>query len=325
MKNLAQIFSLGFVLLACQLAVADTSKPDPQDLINQMSAANRDLNYDGVFMYRMGNQINSMRIIHKADENGISEKLISLTGHAREVVRSNEEVKCYFPEKNAVVIDESRLGKLVSAYLPNPIQSISQFYNFETVGEGRVAGLDTWIVNIRPKDDHRYGYQLWIDKHSKLLLKSELKNQLGVSLEQMMFANININGEIDESLLQPSFMGKEVELINNIQYGQTNADRQKPDWQATWMPAGFTMREHSKQLMMTSKMPVIHMVYSDGLAMVSIFVEKLTKDPDAQQGPSQFGGVNAFSTQVNDYQITAVGEVPKTTVEKMAASVKAIN
>lgn len=325
MNSLAHFFAGGLLLLAFQLAAAADIKPDPQSLINEMSAASRSLNYDGVFMYRMGNQTNTMRIVHKSTEEGIREKLTSLTGHAREVVRDNEQVKCYFPENNSLLIDESRLGKLVSSYLPSPIQSISEYYTFETVGEGRVAGRSAWVVNIRPRDEFRYGYQLWIDKQSRLLLKSDLKNQLGTSLEQIIFAQIQISEDIDDDLLKPSFSDKEVTLINNVQHGQAQTTRHALDWKATWMPAGFSMNEHSRQAMMTSDIPVDHITYSDGLAMVSIFIEKLSQEPDENEGPAKFGGVNTYSTIANGYQITAVGEVPKNTVKQMADSVQSLN
>ncbi len=325
MKGLVvSIAAVGLVLFGHFSHAAEVS-PDPQQLINSMSDASRQLNYDGVFMYRMGNQVNTMRIVHKASEEGIQEKLVSLTGHAREVIRDNEKVKCYFPENNSVLIDESRLGKLVSAYLPSPIESISEFYTFETAGEGRVAGRNVWIVNIKPIDEYRYGYQLWIDKQSNLLLKSELKNQQGTSLEQIIFAQITINSEIDDELLEPSFIGKDVKLINNIQHGNAKNTNDPLSWTATWMPQGFSMNEHTRQAMMTSDIPVDHIVYSDGLAMVSIFIEKLSTTPDNKEGPATFGGVNAYSTLQNGYQITAVGEVPQDTVKQMADSVRALN
>lgn len=325
MNSLAQCIATGFILLFFQQAIAAESKPDPQSLINQMSAASRSLNYDGVFMYRIGNQINTMRIVHKVTEDGVHEKLTSLTGHANEIIRDNEQVKCYFPENNSLLIDESRLGKLVSSYLPSPIESISDYYTFETVGQGRVAGRNAWVVNIRPRDEFRYGYQLWIDEQSKLLLKSELKNQTGTPLEQIIFAQIQISGDIDDALLKPSFSDKGVTLINNIQHSQSQTNEHVLQWKATWMPAGFNMNEHSRQAMMTSDIPVDHLVYSDGLAMVSIFIEKLSLKPGKNEGPSKFGGVNTYSTTANGYQITAVGEVPTETVKQMADSVESLN
>ena len=322
------VFALLAPLLLCNgtFVFAESETPDPQVLINDMSRASRDLNYDGVFMYRLGKQIDTMRIIHKSGVNGVYERLISLTGNAREVIRDKDQVKCYYPENKAVVVDKSRLGKLVSNYLPQPIQSISDFYSFEIAGEDRIAGMDAWIVNIRPNDKYRYGYQLWIEKNSKLLLKSELKNQLGVTLEQIMFAQLNILDEIDDALLQPSISSKDYTWYNNIENKKAEPSVvSDKEWQVTWVPAGFSMSEHARASMTTSQMPVEHLVYTDGLAMVSVFVEKLNQSPNANAGATQFGGVNAYALEADGYQITAVGEVPKSTVKLMADSVKSLH
>ena len=122
--------------------------PDPQVLIDEMSKASRELNYDGVFVYRLGKQTDTMRIIHKSGEDGDYERLISLTGTAREVIRDQDQVRCFFPENKAVIVEKSRLGKLISTYLPNPIQSVSEFYVFEIAGEDRIAGVG--IEEIMP-------------------------------------------------------------------------------------------------------------------------------------------------------------------------------
>ena len=299
--------------------------PDPWVLIDEMSKAGRELNYDGVFIYRLGKHIDTMRIIHKYDKNGVYERLISLSGTAREVIRDKDQVKCFFPENKSVIVEKSRLGKLISAYLPNPIQSISKSYIFENAGEDRIAGKNTWIVNIRPIDKYRYGYQLWIDKQSGLLLKSELKNQLGVTLEQIIFAQLNILEDIDDALLQPSTSGKDYTWYNNMKNANLETTSSDKRWKTTWMPAGFTISNHAKEPMITSRMPVEHLIYTDGLAMVSVFVEKLNQQPGADSGPSNFGGVNAYATHTDGYQITAVGEVPKMTVKLMADSVKSFH
>ena len=322
MKFHSLFISLVFFFGCVSVVYSEETRPDPQTLIDEMSKASRELNYDGVFVYRLGKQIDTMRIIHKSDADDSIERLISLTGHAREVIRDKDQVRCYFPENKAVVVEKSRLGKLISTYLPQPIKSISEFYIFEIAGEDRVAGLDAWIINIRPIDKFRYGYQLWIDKKSRLLLKSELKNQLGVTLEQIMFAQLNVLDEIEDSLLEPSVSDKDYTWHHNENKINIDATSNDIQWKATWMPAGFTMSEQSREPMITSHTPVDHLIYSDGLAMVSIYVEKLNQQPDANTGHSNFGGVNTYATHTGGYQITAVGEVPKATVKLMAASVK---
>lgn len=324
-NKLKHFIVFGSLLLGCiSFSFADTQSPEPQTLIDEMSKASRDLNYDGTFIYRLGKRIDTMRIIHKSGENGIYERLISLTGNAREVVRDNDQVKCFFPEDKKVIVDKSRTGKLVSTYLPNPISSISESYRFELAGEDRVAGLNAWIVNIRPNDKYRYGYQLWIEKDSRLLLKSELKNQLGVTLEQVMFTQLEIHDHIDDALLQPSISGDDFVWYNNI-HSESIEENNGKRWQVTSMPAGFLMSQKERETMTNSQIPIEHFVYTDGLAMVSIYIEKMDKQPGIKPGLSNFGGVNTFSTNVNGYQITAVGEVPKATVELMASSVESFN
>jgi sigma-E factor negative regulatory protein RseB len=322
-----QILLVFLVLLfgSINAVYSDNNAPDPQLLIDEMSKASRDLNYDGIFVYRLGKQIDTMRIIHKSDADGVYERLVSLTGSAREVIRNKDEVKCFFPEDKTVVVDKSRLGKLISTYLPSPIKLISDFYSFELAGEDRVAGKAAWIVNIRPKDKYRYGYQLWIEKKSRLLLKSELKNQLGVTLEQIMFTQLDVLDDIDSALLQPSISGQDYTWHNNVKNVSLEINSEK-QWKATWLPIGFTMSEQEKETMMTSQMPVEHLVYTDGLAMVSLYVEKLNQPDDGKvTGLSSFGGVNTFAIHAEGYQITAVREVPKVTVKLMASSVKSFH
>ncbi len=316
--------ALPVLLLGAAISVSADNAPNPQVLLDEMSRAGRALNYDGVFVYRQGARIDTMRIIHKSGKAGIRERLVSLTGHAREMVRDDEQVKCYFPDDKVVVVEKSRTGQLISTYLPNPVQSISQFYSFEIGGRGRVAGKEAWIVNVQPNDDYRYGYQLWIDRQSRLLLKSELKNQQGQTLEQVMFTQLDVVEDIDDALLQPSVSAEDYTWHNNSKREPGAGAAGPGQWQATWMPAGFSMSEHARKPMLTSELPVEHLVYTDGLAMVSIFVEEIRKQPDAGTGASKIGGVNAYAVYTDGYQVTAVGEVPGATVRQMADSVKSV-
>ena len=322
MKSQSLCLFLALFLGGIQNICAAESSSEPQVLIDEMSIASVSLNYDGVFVYTIGNQIDTLRIIHKSDDGDSYQRLISLTGHAREVVRNKDQVRCYFPENKSVIVEKSRLGELVSTYLPQPIELISDFYIFEMAGEDRIAGLDAWIINIKPIDTYRYGYQLWIDKESKLLLKSELKNKLGVTLEKIMFAQLSVLDNIDDALLKPSTVAEDFTWYKNATSEALETSVRDKKWRANWIPSGFSMSEQSKELMLTSRIPVEHLVYSDGLAMVSIYVEKLDKQPDIVVGASNFGGINTYAVYTNGYQVTAVGEVPKITVKLMADSVE---
>ena len=300
---------------------ADSILPDPRILVDEMSNATHELNYDGIFVYRYDKQIDTMRIIHKKNKDGdVYERLVSLTGNNREIIRENDRVKYMFPENKVAIIEKSKIGQLISSYIPDPIQSISKFYVFNLVGQGRIAGLNAWIINIRPIDKFRY--QLWIDKKSKLLLKSKLKNFQGVTLEQVMFAQLNVLKNIDDALLKSSFNEQNFTWINNTSDKTITYDISRKKWRPSWIPKGFFMSKYTIDPMPNSVIPVEHFIYSDGLATISIYVEKLNNQQPIIVETANFGGVNTYSTSTDGYQITAVGEVPKTTVQLIANSVK---
>ena len=302
---------------------ADSILPDPRILVDEMANATHELNYDGIFVYRYDKQIDTMRIIHKKNKDGdVYERLVSLTGNNREIIRENDRVKYMFPENKVAIIEKSKIGQLISSYIPDPIQSISKFYVFNLAGEGRIAGLNAWIINIKPIDRFRYGYQLWIDKKSKLLLKSKLKNFQGVTLEQVMFAQLNVLKNIDDALLKSSFNEQNFTWINNTSDKTITYDISRKKWIPSWIPKGFFMSKYTIDPMPNSVIPVEHFIYSDGLATISIYVEKLNNQQPIIVETANFGGVNTYSTLTDGYQITAVGEVPKTTVQLIANSVK---
>lgn len=309
------------LLSSTVLAVGADTSSQARQLINEMSRAGRQLNYDGIFVYRHGNRMDTMRIIHKADGNKEQERLVSLTGVAREVIRDSESVTCFFPDNQAVMVEKSRPKKFLSTQLPEPIEKIAGYYAFSVDGKDRVAGRTAWVVNIVPRDDYRYGYQLWIDEETGLMLQSELKDDSGWPVEQILFTNIAFLPEVPPELLKPATAARGYTWYNNSAANTTTMAADKSGWEVTSLPGGFMMSSREKQEAAENSVSLEHMVYSDGLAMVSVFIEKVNVPSNPQAQPTQIGGVNAFATYSDGYQITAVGEVPQKTVRLMANSV----
>lgn len=305
-------------LLWSSLAVATEEKA--RQLLDAMTKAARELNYDGIFIYQRGpQQLDAMRIIHKSEQGRQHERLISLTGHAREVIRDDEEVMCIFPDDQAVMIERVRPRKLLLSEMPQPVTKLAEHYTFSVSGKDRVAGRSAWIVNIMPRDQFRYGYQLWIDEDHKLLLKSEVRNDDGDALERIMFTKLDVVDNIPDEQLQPAITGNGFTRYENPREVRESVDND--EWKIGWLPKGFTMSNHSHHLQPGSSLPVQHMVFSDGLAMVSIFVEKVDAEKGVIIGPSNVGAVSAFARHVAGFQVVAVGEVPPATVRMMVDSV----
>ena len=306
--------------LPLPLAAEESGEDYARSLLNQMSEASRTLNYDGVFIYQRGGSTNALRLIHKAGSEGGAERLVSLTGAAREVIRNKEEVTCFFPDDQAVMVEKSKPRELFATQLPRIMDKLLDNYHIQIKGSDRVAGRNAWVVGIQPRDAFRYGYQFWIDKENTLLLKSELRNRTGLLIEQIMFTQLAVLDAVPENLLQPSISGKGYTWHNNSENSELAA-AQHAGWQVGWMPNGFSQNNQEIVPSTKGKTQVRHLIYSDGLAMVSIFIEKLENSRGLSTGLSRMGGVNAYARVANGYQVTAVGEVPQATVQRMANSV----
>ena len=308
----------GFAALFAQIALA----ADPaQDLVRAMHDATRHLNYVGVFVYQRGVQIDSMRLVHEFAGSNEKERLISLSGPAREVIRDGTLVTCLFADDQAAVLEKNSPRDLISIGWSVPVEILLESYSF-SLGDGdRVAGRDTVSVTVTPPSEDRYAYRLWVDKQSKLLLKSVILGRGGRILEQVQFTQIEILDEIPPAMLQPEITS--VGFTWRTDEGDANPSAQAPEtaWRVHWVPHGFQMKDNNVQHMATSRMPVEHLVYSDGLAMVSVFVEKLMPDEAPLQGYSARGAVNAFSRVADNHQITVIGELPLPTVRQIASSV----
>jgi sigma-E factor negative regulatory protein RseB len=289
-----------------------------------MIDAARNLDYDGTFVYRNGSEIESMRIIHRTDSNGERSRLVSLSGPKREVLRDNRRVVCILPDDKSVVVAKSRPISSFSSSLISARKGFSRNYSLSISGGDRVAGRVTEVVNLRPKDPYRYGYRLGVDRETGLLLKSELLDDNGLAVEQFIFTSISLPPWIPDDLLEPGISGKSLTWYINDEGPPRQvspAAGAAGEWRVQWLPEGFMMTDREESPIPTGRMPVEQMVYTDGLASLSVFIEKLDVDAEPLQGLSAMGALNAYGRVVEGYQVTVVGEVPGGTVETVANSV----
>lgn len=323
-RRLLEVVTLATVLLASDLSAGELDSPE--FLIKRMIAASSALNYEGVFVYQRGNQIDSMRVLHRVNGETEFERLISLSGPRREVVRKGTEVQCLFSDDQEVMVGKIEPRDFLSFGLLTSVEEIAAHYRLKLGGQERIAGQEALKINIIPVENYRYAYQLAVDAKHGLLLKSAIYGSDGKVLEQVQFANISIGHEIPMESFEPEISGEGF-TWRTSEDGQNAplAESEGADnWRAAWLPAGFEMRNRVMQRYVGGNAPVSHLVYSDGLAMVSIFVEKRAANSATPlRGVSSMGAVNALSKATNGHHITIVGEVPEHTLRKIAGSVSA--
>ena len=316
--------SLFLLFLISFTAFADHPKEDIEKWLAKMHHAAHMINYDGTFVYGQNNEMTSMQIIHSVDKNGEFERLISLDGSGREVIRSGDTVTCVLPDKKSVVVDKSRPDSEFPPAFPLKIEQLSKFYTFHFGKEGMVAGRAAVKLMIKPKDVYRYARTLWIDAKTGLLLKDHLVDDNGKIVEQFMFTQINYPAVIEKHRLTSGSKHKKFTWYK-AEDSKTKDDVNKSmNWKVMAVPTGFVpgVKRHHKMTM--SAMPVEHFMYSDGLSSVSIFVEKQMDQSKNLVGSSTMGAVNAYGRAVGKYHVTVVGEVPHATVKMIGDSVEHI-
>lgn len=290
----------------------------------RMQAAAQNLNYQGTLVYLQDGQAQSMRVVHKASQDGEVERLINLNGVAREIVRKNDVVTCYMPDHKSVTVGRQQQfkGNLLSQLSENNFDRLQDYYLFEFESVERVAGQDAQRILIKPKDSSRYGYRLWVDEINTLLLKSDLLSEQGRVLEQTMFADIRIGDDIPDALLAPESRSENFTWFKHDAVGSEPVDSEKRLIESRWaiddLPQGFAVTTRFHQQMPNSNRPTEHWVISDGLASVSIYIEQVPDGQSAFEGASSMGATNAFGVLNEAHQITVIGEVPANTVEKLA-------
>ncbi|MCR4347242.1 MAG: MucB/RseB C-terminal domain-containing protein [Sulfuricaulis sp.] len=291
------------------------------DWLMKINQAARMLDYEGVFVYQHETQLEAMRIIHKVENGAAHERLVSLNGAPREIIRNQHEVTCYWPDKNSVMVEFRKADKQTfPAILPERIQDLDDYYAIRLGNVERVTGRPAQLVIVKPIDQYRYGYHLWADKETGLLLKADLLDTQGKILEQFMFTHINIGTKIPASALMPGVAGKD--MVWHREEEDLKTIPAKPGWMAAQLPKGFRLSAHISRQTLMRKRPVEHLVYTDGLAAVSVFVEKRGEDTKPfMLGPSRMGAVNALGSRIDDYQVTTVGEVPAETIALIGGSV----
>lgn len=288
-------------------------------LLTRMHQAARALDYEGTFVYQHADQLESLRILHKAGNGGARERLISLNGAPREIIRTDREVRCYLPDENAVMVEHRRADRRnFPSFLPDSLGALDGNYVLKRGKDGRVAGRRAQSVLIKPRDAYRYGYQLWADTASGLLLKASVLDERGAVIEQYMFTQVAIGQPIAEAELRPQYPKGLVWQRAEDELPPVDSSR----WAAARLPAGFTLSARMQRKLPARQQPVEHLVYSDGLAVVSVFVEPAQADaPAALTGLTQMGAVHAFGRLVDGHQITVVGEAPAATVDMIGNSV----
>jgi sigma-E factor negative regulatory protein RseB len=306
---------------------------EAQSWLRKIHSTAQKLNYSGTFVYQQANQMRTSRITHVLDGKNEVEKLEILDGKPREYIRNNEEVICYVPELKTLLVEKRITHDVFPAILAaNPID-LTEFYSVKMAETGRVAGYDCQSIVLEPKDNLRYGYKLWAEKSSGLLLRAQTLNEKREVVEQIAFTQILI-GNVDRNRVKPSITNTNGWHVENAVMSQISLS----GWSVKALPPGFKKIREVKRMVSDASAPnsassvnaqanvlpnqreVAQMVFSDGLAAISVFIE-----PGSQsrtEGSIHQGALNIIGKRQGDFWLTIVGEVPSAAIKQVANSIE---
>ena len=320
MKGFAVV--VGFCAFLAQSPALAEVPADPLSWLGRIASAGQRLNYSGTFIYQSGKNFETSRIAHIADPTGGErERLEVLDGSPREVIRNNSEVRCVLPDQKMVIIDQPGGRRAFPSRLPASFGGLAENYRIRKGEVSRVADLDAQQIILEPKDDLRYGHVLWAELQSGLLLKARTIDENGEIIEQFTFSDVKIGGEIAADALKPRYTRERDWRV--VRAHGVEVAREDSGWVLNTPLPGFSLTSVVRRPLGRDRGEALHLVFSDGLAAISVFVEPVGTD-SARLGAVQMatGAVNMYKRVVDGHMVTALGEVPLRTVRRVGDGIE---
>lgn len=307
------------VAAAALVGAAHAQAPaDGMSLLGRIYQATEKLSYSGTFVYQQGDRVETSRISRITGPAGELEKIEVLDGPQREILRTRDTIKCFLPESQTIKVERRVDQRAFPAMLPEKFADLAQNYTVSRGEPARIAGYDCESVVLTPKDDLRYGYKLWADSATGMLLRARTFNARGETVEQFSFTQLAI-GNVPRERLKPLRTARNW----RVEHASVSpANLAGAGWSMGAELPGFRKIFELTRRLGESR-PVNQVVYSDGLAAVSVFIEPLAGRTEAvRPGVSSLGAVNMYTREVANHLVTVVGEAPAASLQRIGNTVE---
>ncbi|WP_207808305.1 MULTISPECIES: MucB/RseB C-terminal domain-containing protein [unclassified Pseudomonas] len=289
---------------------------EAQDWLTRLGQAEQQQSFHGTFVYERNGSFSTHNIWHRVQNGQVRERLLQLDGSAQEVVRIDGRTQCVSGTLIAGLGDSPN----AAARALDP-KKLKNWYDLAVIGKSRVAGRDAVIVSLTPRDQHRYSFELHLDKKTGLPLKSLLLNDKGQLLERFQFTSL----DTDEIPSDKDLLAEPDCKPINIASDKASAAKTVQNWRSDWLPPGFELTSSSSHKDAQTKTQVSSLMYDDGLARFSVFLEPLNgatvTDTRTQLGPT-VAVSRRLTTPQGEMMVTVVGEIPIGTAERIALSMR---
>lgn len=316
---LATLFA-GAALAALAPAWADDGV---QHWLDRMSRAVETLDYRGTLVHVRNGQVDTLQIIHRSDEEGVRERIYSIDGVPREILRDGDSVRCILPGDEPMMLESQLAGRLLPSLPVNRLLGPESGYRMSLGGRERVADMMGRIIHIQPRDAYRYGSRLWLEERTGMLLRYALIDHDGRQLQQLSFTSLELGANISDAELEPDLVGEQVTTESMDEAVHSAGSRGRPVSVKPRVPRGFRL-VNAGEGRGPGGTEFEHLLYSDGLSSFSIYIERAGGETMAGRVETM-GPVHVYTTQAGGRLFTVVGEVPSATVEFVGRQLRRTN
>lgn len=311
---------LVFILILSSAVVAAA---DDMTWLKDTANALRVRNYQGIVVFGSGPDMRTLRIVHRFHNGREQERVQALSGNGVEILRDDDVVTCIHPRNRQVTVERRQLRGLMEAMKRLSEAEVGEEYRLVRGEDVSLLERSCRVYTLIPRDQFRYGYRVYSDAATHLPLKLETLNERQEVVEQMMFTQIEYPASIPDEALRPSEDASRYEWARSHPDDVVRRQALLARWQVRQLPPGFRLVSvRQREPIQGGDVPSEHMIYSDGLSTVSVFVAPLGSARPHLQGLSRMGAMSAFGRRFLDYQINVMGEVPAGTVELIGASLE---
>jgi sigma-E factor negative regulatory protein RseB len=312
----------------CQPALAQTTSGaapsrSVTEWLTRMHEASRQRAYTGTLVVSSASTMSASRIWHVCDGTQQMERVETLTGAPRSTIRHNNDVITFVPDHKVAWVDKRESLGVFPELLRAPSNSLPEFYGVREGVTERVAGYLADMVEILPRDSLRFGYRIWSEKKSGLVVKLQTLGEQGAVLEQVAFSELQLDA--------PVRMDKLKRLMNDTKGYEVHRQvlrKTTPEaegWRLKETVPGFqAMSCHTRETDAAQSPGTAPMqwVFSDGLASVSLFVEPFEAQRHGAEQSAVTGATHSLTRRVGSYWLTALGEVPPATLRRFAMALE---
>jgi len=304
---------------------AGTAQPSVEQWLMRLHEVASQGAYVGTFVLTAGNHMSSARIWHVCEGTQQIERVEALTGVRRSTFRRNDQVMTYLPESRVAIAEKRASLGLFPNLLSRADLSIAQYYRLMAIGRDRVAGLGADVVQLVPRDRWRFGYRVWTEQSTGMVIKLQTLDVRQTVLEQAAFSDLELAQPLSWAKLSAMMDNTEGYVVKRPELISTSADQQ--GWHFRGEVPGFkSMSCHKRQDVGTDvDVGAFQWVFSDGLATVSLFIETFDATRHMKlQHPDDLaiGATHVLTRRLGDWWLTAVGEVPHQTLQRFAQSLE---